>query len=120
MFRVIVNELLGEKYNLNDEPNMIMLPNEEEDAARMGLPRHLKGTGKGARDHPDYSNEVFEHTKGKVVPKSKDLAAAIKAEKHQEKEKAPAVKETLNGISDTTYKRIVALAKAARASAKRT
>lgn len=115
MFKVIVNELLAEKYNLNDEPNMIMLPNEEEDAARMGLPRHLKGTGEGARDHPDYSDEVFTHTKGRVVPMYSNLAAAIKAEKHQKEEKAPAVKDVLNGISDATYKQIVALAKAARA-----
>lgn len=116
MFKIIVNALLAEPYNLNDEPNMIMLPNDEEDAARMGLPRHLKGTGKGARDHPDYSDAVFEHVNGKIVPKYESLAAAVKAQKHQKEEKAPAIKNDLVDISNATYNQIISLAGAARAA----
>jgi hypothetical protein len=116
MFSFIVSSLLGEEYNHNEKPNMIMLPNEEEDAARMGLPRHLEGTGAGARDHPDYSDEVFTHTKGKIVPKYDALGSAFAARRHQKKEKAPAIRTDLEGISNTTYDQIIALAQAARAA----
>jgi hypothetical protein len=95
---------------------MITLPNEEPDAARMGLPRHLEGTGTGAVDHPDYSDEVFTHTKGKIAPKYDALGTAFAARRHQKKEKAPAIRGDLEGISNTTYDQIIALAKAARAA----
>ncbi|MCA9708067.1 MAG: hypothetical protein KDK70_19605, partial [Myxococcales bacterium] len=44
-FDVMVHGLLGEPYNLNDEPNVMVLPILDADAVAMGLPRHLLGTG---------------------------------------------------------------------------
>jgi len=113
MFKFIVDSLLGEKYNLNDEPNMIILPLEEKDASRMKLPRHLEGTGEGAVDHPKYSAEVFDYVTGKIVEKYENLAKAFKAKKHQEEEQAPNVKDDLNQISDTTYNQIISVAQEA-------
>ncbi|MCH9684677.1 MAG: AHH domain-containing protein [Deltaproteobacteria bacterium] len=111
MFEVMVEGLLKEPYNLNDEPNMIMLPVRNDDAIDMGLPRHLEGSGVGTRDHPVYSDAVWAQTQGKLEPKYQALASAIANNKHQEDEDPPAVRSVLEGISNATYNAILAQAK---------
>ncbi|MCX4242251.1 hypothetical protein [Paraliomyxa miuraensis] len=116
MFEVMVQGLLGEEYNLNDEPNMIMLPLQDPDAVAMALPRHLDGSGAGAMNHPDYSLAVEGEVKTKLEPKYQSLASAIKANKHQGDDKAPACRKTLEGISNRTYDAIISKAAAAHAA----
>lgn len=114
MFDVMVDGLLGEPYNLNDEPNMIMLPTRDSDAITMGLPRHLEGSGAGTRDHPKYSTAVYAQVGIRLAPHYDGLAASMKAKTHQDKENVPAVKSILVGISNATYEAIISLAAVAR------
>jgi hypothetical protein len=117
MFRLAVNGLLTENYNLNAKINMIMLPMVEIDAARMGLPRHLKGKGGGAFDHPDYSEIIYLQVLGQVVEKYEGFAKAVKAKKHQEKDPdPPQVRTILEGFSEVVYEEIIAVAAAKRAA----
>ncbi len=116
MFDVMVQGLLGEPYNLNDEPNMMMLPMRNDDAILMALPRHLSGSGTGCFDHPDYSLAVRGQVKGKLNPKYQNLATAIKTNKHQKKESAPACRKALEGISNATYNAILSKAAADHAA----
>lgn len=113
MFDVMVQGLLIEKYNLNDEPNMIALPLNNDDAVAMELPRHLDGSGAGTRDHPDYSLAVAGQTKGLLEPEYQSLATAVKTAKHKDEDSAPAVGDILEGVSDDTYEAIIAAAAAA-------
>src|SRR5690606_19687031 len=104
---VIIHCLLGEPYNINDEPNVMVLPVLDRDAIEMGLPRHLEGTGRGARNHPDYSREVYKQVYCKLEPKYVALCTAIKTQKHRRKGEAPVVRPVLEAISRTTYEAIL-------------
>ena len=110
MFQVIVTGALAEPYNLNDRENMIMLPTQESEAEEMGLPRHLEGSGVGARNHPKYSAAVYTQTLGEVVPLYEGLASALKDRKHKADDSVPAIKGILEGISEATYNAIIAVA----------
>lgn len=107
MFDVMVQGLLIEKYNLNDEPNMIMLPLRDAEAVAMELPRHLDGSGAGAKNHPDYNLAVAGQVKNKLEPKYQALATSIKTAKHKDGDSAPAVRQVLEGISKKTYDAII-------------
>jgi len=109
-----VDGLLDEKYNLNDEVNMIVLPIEESQAEAMSLPRHLEGSGAGTRDHPDYSKMVLDYLKATVLGKYASLAEQIKNKKHGDGGSSVAVAESLNDVSDITYSAIINTAAAER------
>lgn len=111
VFDIMVQALLTEKYNLNGQPNMIMLPVLESDGVAMKLPAHLSGK---KRDHPAYSRKVKGVVKWKLRPVYKALIDAVKAEKHSEKDKAPAARSILEEIANTTYDAIINRAAAAR------
>jgi hypothetical protein len=113
MFDFIVDALLQEKYNLNDKPNVITLPLEDEQAQVMQLPRHLEGTGAGARNHPDYNLAVYNEVTARLVPQYAGLGTAYAARKHNPDEKAPNVRKPLENISEATYNQIIALGQAA-------
>lgn len=111
MFEAAIVFLLEEKYNLNDEKNMIMLPLEHKVAVTLGLPEHLKG---GAWDHPQYSAMVKSRLKLKLDPVYKSLADATRKRKHPKKFTKPAVRKILETISDNVYRWIIAKTKAVR------
>lgn len=106
-FNVMVNGLLSEPYNLNDEPNVMVLPIRDVDAIAMGLPRHLLGTGRRTADHPDYSNAVKRELGKRVRPRYRALIAAIKAKGHPQRGKAPVLRPVLETLSVETYEEIL-------------
>ncbi|MEM9456551.1 MAG: hypothetical protein AAGF11_20405 [Myxococcota bacterium] len=106
-FDVMVHGLLDEPYNLNHEPNVMMLPVEDDDAVAMGLPRHLEGSGPGAVDHPVYNIEVKKMTIKRLAPAYEALMVAIKTAKHQREDEVPAVRHVLDGVSSLTYDEIL-------------
>lgn len=112
-FDVMIQGLLEEQYNLNDVPNMIMLPVDEADGAAMGLPAHLSAR---KRDHPAYSKQVRKVVHAVLQMHYEDLVAAIKAAKHAEEDRPPAVKAVLEEISNITYEQILLKAAASRAA----
>lgn len=107
MFDVMIHGLLDEAYNINAEPNVMILPTLDRDAVAMGLPRHLEGTGGGTADHPRYSRVVRMKVASKLDPKYTALATAMKTRKHQGKDEAPAVRRVLEAIAVTTYEAIL-------------
>ena len=113
-FDVMIHGLLGEEYNLNGEPNVMMLPVRNDDAIAMGLPRHLQGSGTGTVDHPKYNRAVHKQVWTELKPKYKAMVTAIKARKHQGRDEAPAVRPVLEAISQVTYDAIIAQAAAHR------
>lgn len=108
MFDVMIHGLLDEQYNVNAEPNVMILPTLDRDAVVMGLPRHLEGTGGGTADHPRYSRTVRVQVLGKLKPMYVSLAAVMKSRRHQGKDEAPAVRPVLEAISHATYEGIIA------------
>jgi hypothetical protein len=54
--RIVRARLLEQRYNLNHEDNMILLPMDEEVARALGLPRHRKTAF--LRSHKSYSDNV--------------------------------------------------------------
>ena len=116
MFDVMIHGLLDEAYNVNAEPNVMILPTLDRDAVAVGLPRHLEGSGGGTADHPRYSRAVQVQVLGKLKPMYATLAAVMKSRKHQGKDEGPAVRPVLEAISNTTYEAILARAAADRGS----
>jgi len=103
---VMIHGLLGEPYNINDEPNVMALPVLDEDADAMGLPRHL--------GHDQYNEAVRREMIKRVKPRYDALIAAIKAKKHARREKAPEVRAVLEALSVETYERILSKTAARR------
>ncbi|MFP2931996.1 AHH domain-containing protein [Pyxidicoccus sp. 3LG] len=60
--RIVRARLLEQRYNLNHEDNMILLPMDEEVARVLGLPRHRKTAF--LRSHKAYSDNVEKELKG--------------------------------------------------------
>lgn len=114
MLDVMIHGLLDEGYNINAEPNVMILPTLDQDAIAMGLPRHLEGTGGGTADHPRYSDAVRRQVVRKLKPQYKALVTAMKSRKHQGKDEAPAVRPVLEAVSHTTYEAIIARTSAHR------
>lgn len=106
-FNVMVNNLLGEPYNLNDEPNVMVLPIRDADAVAMGLPRHLLGTGNQTADHPDYSRAVKRELGKRVRPRYRALIAAIKTKKHPRRARTPVLRPVLEALSNETYEEVL-------------
>ncbi|RKG84532.1 AHH domain-containing protein [Corallococcus terminator] len=110
---MIVQGLLKASYNLNDKPNMIILPMDRTVARALGLPRHLLGDemeiheefqGRRTADHPDYSRRVRFMIRP-VINQYKRLAKQKLDEAHPEPPDALA-KEQLVRISETVYRAI--------------
>ncbi|MCY1078903.1 AHH domain-containing protein [Archangium lansingense] len=57
---VIRRALLEAEYNIHHQENMLLMPQDEEVALLLHLPRHLRLTGDGKLDHPKYNNLVKE------------------------------------------------------------
>ena len=108
MENLIVSGMLGEPYNVNDQPNMIVLPTEPDPADILGLPIHLEGS----RDHPVYSTKIKRFVNSTFNAKYKSLASQVAAESHDETKEhtAPAIRSDLETISNTMYEAIIALA----------
>ncbi|MCA9706820.1 MAG: AHH domain-containing protein [Myxococcales bacterium] len=104
---VIRHGLLEEPYNINDEPNVMMLPVLDADAVAMGLPRHMLGTGRGTADHPDYREAVRRELIKRVEPRYRALIQAIKRKKHPRRPKAPVLRAVLEALSIETYEEIL-------------
>lgn len=113
-FNVMVNGLLGEPYNINDEPNVMILPIRDDDAVAMGLPRHLLGTGRRTADHPDYSREVKRELGKRISPRYRALITAIKTKKHPRRAKPPVLRPVLEALSIETYEEILSKTEARR------
>jgi hypothetical protein len=105
---LVVTSLLKEKYNLNDQKNMIILPLCEPHCEAMRLPSHLCG------GHFHYSNAVAGRVRQTVTPEYDDLVDDMIAMKHVKDVKPPEVASLLEQISKDTYKSIVLKSAAAR------
>ena len=112
MLDVMIHGLLDEEYNLNSDPNVMILPTLDRDAVAMNLPRHLEGTGGGTADHPKYSQAVRKQVVRKLRPRYTALMTAMKARRHQGKDEAPAVRPVLEAIATVTYEAILSKAAA--------
>ena len=106
MLNLVIGILLEEPYNLNDQCNMIVLPNKIKDSIRLGLPKHLK---EKYRSHTDYQNQVAKFVYAKFPPEFKSLAATVKTEDHSKEQEDPKVRAILEGISKATYEAILAV-----------
>lgn len=106
-FIVMKDGLYDEPYNINDGPNVLVLPIRNADAEAMGLPRHLLGSGSGSCSHPDYSKAVQQELGKRVTPHYQGLIAAIRSRKHREDEEVPAVRPVLETLSEETYEEIL-------------
>jgi len=108
---VMIHGLLGEPYNINDEPNVLALPILDADADAMGLPRHLA--------HGKYNEAVRREMVKRVEPQYRSLISAIKAKEHPRREKAPAVRPVLEALSIETYEAILSKTSARREAGRR-
>ena len=107
--RVIVNGLLGEKYNLNHKDNNLILPTRDRDAAITGLPKHYGS-------HPAYSSRIRSAVKTAMTP-YKTIANQMKNQKPHDAPDPATLKDALVSISDTMYANIVGAAAAQRGAA---
>jgi hypothetical protein len=110
---MIVQGLLRAGYNLNDKPNMIILPMDRTVADALGLPRHLLGDesnehepiqDRRVADHPDYSRRVKLMLRP-VINQYKRLMKQKLNEEHPSPPDALA-KEQVVRISETVYRAI--------------
>lgn len=106
-FEVMIDGLLDEPYNLNDEPNVMVLPLLDADAVAMGLPRHLLGIGGTIARHSNYSDAVKRELDKRVGPRYRALITAIKTKKHPRPAKAPVLRPVLEALSAETYEEIL-------------
>jgi hypothetical protein len=89
--------LLDEKYNLNEQLNMIMLPLDKEVAEALGLPRHRQTVSYW--NHSVYS----KHVKGEL----KKIFSALKQELVEHKNPTYSnLKEQIEGLSKRLYPQI--------------
>jgi len=108
MYNIIVGGLLIELYNINDEPNMIILPTEEPAAAFLGLPTHIGG-------HSKYRDMVTLLVDQSIIDAYQALADEVADKAHGKiLEERPRLRETFEGISNGLYDAIVALSKVLR------
>lgn len=112
-FNCMVTFALIEEYNINDEPNMVMLPVLVSDSDRLGLPRHLEG---GLRNHPDYNDVIKAQVSAKLSGIYAGMVSNLQAKKHINKINEPSVKGALNGISEATYGQILSIGAANKAA----
>jgi len=102
--------LLRAGYNLNEQINMIILPNEQIVASALGLPRHLKGDKTGPddtpefRSHANYDRQVEKPLKKVIRQYAKSLRDDLK-KKHLEPSDTLS-KATLEQISKDIYPQI--------------
>lgn len=81
--RLIEIGLCKAEYNLNDKINMVILPMERSVAARVGLPRHLKGDDVSPGEkpekfsHKDYSNRIENEVKSALSEIKQTVANAL-------------------------------------------
>lgn len=115
LFRV---GLLEAKYNLNDKPNMIILPMKKVIARGLGLPRHISGIdtepgqSREQRNHSKYNDKVRVKVKEVIT----DYASQIDEQKHDAK--LPAFTKTeLTKISTRLFKSLQVWGKAAQGKA---
>lgn len=90
--RVVRESLLKEKYNLNHQHNMVMLPLEASVGKGMGLPLHRKTPS--YRSHSTYSKYVLSELE-KIFTEVKE-----KAEKHVQNPDIEKVKTKLESLSE--------------------
>jgi hypothetical protein len=88
----ICDGLLTEKYNINYQDNMIILPVDWEDACQIGLPTHNG-------DHPTYRAEIQTAVLEALAPYQQ---AANQGESHEEPDYEE-IKEKLETISKDMY-----------------
>lgn len=111
MENLIVGGLIDERYNINDQPNMIVLPTQLKPAEILHLPIHLE---EKKWNHPAYSRKVKAPVEAKFKEKFQSLASQVAAESHDETKEhtTPPMATSLEGISNAMYKAIISLAKA--------
>jgi len=116
MYNFIVGGLITEPYNINGQPNMIILPTQRSPAKTLGLPLHL---ARKKRDHPAYSTMVENQFKGVFKRSYSKLAQEVSNAAHGKVlTKNPKMKPTLDKISNAMYKALVALSTVLRGKAK--
>lgn len=111
MENLILGGLIDEPYNINDQPNMIVLPTQLKPAEILHLPIHLDNK---RWDHPAYSRKIKTHVEAKFKSEFASLCGQVAAEKHDDKKDhtTPAMESSLETISNSMYKAIIGLAKA--------
>ncbi|HWB81320.1 MAG TPA: hypothetical protein VG755_40435 [Nannocystaceae bacterium] len=115
MRNIVIGGLLGEPYNNNDRPNMIVLPLLLEDSEVLGLPIHTDGQA----DHPDYRRSVETQLKARFQSGYTSLASQVAALKHDDDDPdPPPMKPTLEPLSKATYEAIIGMAVSKRAAKK--
>ena len=105
---LVIGGLLMEPYNNNGQPNMIVLPLKLADSRVLGLPIHTDGQA----DHPDYRRSCATQLTARVQSKYVSLASAVAAETHPVDQNVPALKDTLESLSNAIYEAIISLAQA--------
>jgi len=114
MYNLVVGGLLTEPYNLNAQPNVIILPTQRPAAERLGLPRHLDDAE--ARSHPIYSSMVSAQVVPLFNQSYSGLAAEVAARAHDGPDPTmPAMRGAIEAISNAIYEAIIVLAAALRA-----
>jgi len=103
---VIVNGLLGEKYNLNHHDNNMILPTQNKACRETGLPKHYGG-------HPAYSAKIRTAVDNALRPYEK-IANQMKKKKNHDPLEPEKLKDALIKISNTMYASIIAEATANR------
>lgn len=104
---VIVNGLLGEKYNLNHKDNNMILPTRDVDSAHTGLPKHYGS-------HPTYSKQILAAVKSALKPYKK-IANQMKKKRNHDKLEPEKLKTAFESISKSMYSSILGMAAANRA-----
>jgi hypothetical protein len=107
---VIVNGLLGEKYNLNHFDNNMILPTTAYACRETGLPKHYGG-------HPAYSAKIKAAVDKALLPYKK-IANQMKKKKDHDPLEPEKLKKSLVDISNTMYKSILTESAANRAARK--
>lgn len=107
---VIVNGLLGEKYNLNHKDNNIILPTRAYHCRETGLPTHCGG-------HPAYSKNILTAVESALKPYKK-IANQMKKKKNHDPLEPEKLKKALTAISDTMYNNLLSFAAANRIARK--
>lgn len=107
---VIVNGLLGEKYNLNHFENNMILPTRDYHCRETGLPKHYGG-------HQKYS-DVIKTSIDEALTGYKKIANQMKKKKDHDPLDPLALKDALEAISKQVYTGIIGEAAANRAARK--
>jgi len=110
MYNFVVRRILTEPYNINNLPNMIILPTQKPAAKTLGLPTHTGG-------HKDYSDMIAILTRNIIIDAytevAQEFAAKIDCEDVEDRPEVM-VKKSLDAISNKVYEAFIELSEELR------